>query len=186
MTDKAIMMGDYVDLKFMPGLKSARVFVDIPIEHSNAFLKMFDAPDRSNPVKVVIARIALPDAEQPSGPQGPATHSGPVYSDGMSSTQSNSTATEGKASDKPRTPKSRSQMAAIKCADLIFCNWLMDTYGDVWNSTFEFDQSIPTAADKTLKLILGISSKKELDIEGPKAEAWDKLLCDFEVRAYAR
>lgn len=69
-------------------------------------------------------------AEQPSGPQGPATnYSGPVYSDGMSSTQSNSTATVGQASDKPRT-YTRSQMAAIKCQDDDFIQWLAHKLGE--------------------------------------------------------
>ncbi len=158
MTDKAIMMGDYVDLKFLPGLKSARVFVDIPIEHSNVFLKMFDAPDRANPVKVVIARIELPTAEQPSGPQGPPTPPD---------------------DSKVRTPKSRSQMAAILCEDAAFQDWIDAE-----------DHGVPPAAylDETdytraiLCDVLGITSRKELDSLPHKGEAWDKLRASFDYR----
>ena len=55
MDKAAVMRGVYVDCKFMPGLKSARISIDLPIEHSNEFLRMFGAPDRASPVAVAIA-----------------------------------------------------------------------------------------------------------------------------------
>ncbi len=70
MSRPAIISGAYVDCRFMPGLKSARISIDIPIEHSNEFLKMFGAPDRVAPVHVAIAR--LNGADVPAKPEDDA------------------------------------------------------------------------------------------------------------------
>lgn len=163
MTDKAIMMGDYVDLKFLPGLKSARVFVDIPIEHSNVFLKMFDAPDRINPVKVVIARVQLPTAE----PLAVAAQAAPIPN----------------TSDKPRTPfrdMPRSQQAALKLQDDEFVLWLDNKNGN----RMGIDTHTP---DRLLKTVLGITSKRQLDFpDSTHGAKWDALLTDFDNRQHIR
>lgn len=101
----AVIEGCYVDLKFMPGLKSSRISIDIPIEYSNEFLKMFDAPDRANPVRVAIARLTTTVAEPLPAPEGAATHE----------------------VEKARTPFSklcRSKQAALKCDDPEFQKWI--------------------------------------------------------------
>lgn len=152
MDKPAVIEGCYVDLKFMPGIKCARVSIDIPIEHSNAFLKMFDAPDRANPVPVVVARLATSPAEQPSGAQAPAT-------------------------PKPDRTYSRSQIAAMRLKDPKFSGWLYKRY---------FVAGPLEPVDKMLKRVLGIESKTELDAEGPKAQAFDALLTEFDTRNYRR
>lgn len=161
----AVIEGCYVDLKFMPGIKCARVSIDIPIEHSNTFLKMFDAPDRANPVPVVIARLATSTAEQPSGAQAPST-------------------------PKPDRAYTRSQIAAMKCRDDEFCIWIAKTFPAVFDKHYYQEPGGPDgskiAADLTLKEVLGIQSKKELDVEGPKAQAFDKLLASFDYRNQVR
>ncbi len=98
MTKPAVMQGSYVDLRFMPGLKVARVSIDIPIEHSNEFLRMFGAPDRASPVWCAVARLATP--AEPSGAQAPER-------------------------SEPKREYTRSQLAAIKCQDPVFASWII-------------------------------------------------------------
>lgn len=152
MSDRpAAMLGDYVDLRFMPGLKSARVFIDIPIEEANRFLKMFNAPDRAAPVKVAIARMAEKAVEE-EGAHAPED------------------ARQGRGWDTMR----RSAKAAVKLTDKAFKAWLVDTY---WTGKEEVGDY-----DGLLKRALGITSKKELDVDGPKAVAFDRMLASFDYR----
>ena len=44
----------------------------------------------------------------------------------------------------------------------------------------------PIAANITLKEVLGIASKKELDTDPEKADAWDRMLTSFEHRHTVR
>jgi len=179
MDKPAAIEGCYVDLKFMPGIKCARVSIDIPIEHSNAFLKMFDAPDRANPVPVVVARLATSPAEQSSSRLSGDTENGP---DGKApdpkAGRSAGPATpvaEAQGQDKPRT-YTRSQIAAMKCQDQEFQVWLggSECRGNArW-------------CNQLLKGQLDIMSKSELDVEGPKAQAFDKLLASFDYRNQVR
>jgi hypothetical protein len=181
-------MGDYVDLKFLPGLKSARVFVDIPIEHSNEFLKMFEAPDRANPVKVIIARYVTPAAEQSLSDVSRDTDElrsdAPVV--GAVRTLPDSAVED---RNKPRT-FTKSQKAALKLRDYGFCDWLYNQYRPLVielerAGTIEEGGSYADNADTVLKNVLGVNSKTELDQDGPKAESFEKLLTSFDCRNYS-
>lgn len=154
----AIMEATYVDAKFMPGLKVMRISLDLPIERSNEFLKLFGAPDRANPVWCAVARlqpVAEPLAE---GAQAPAT-----------------------------PEKKRSNIAAIKCKeDEAFQIWLAEKYPNTWDRFYLQNPISSEAADSTLKEVLCIQSRKELDVPGPAAEAFDRLICSFDNRNYTR
>lgn len=177
--DKAVIQGCYVDLKFLPGLKSARVYIDIPIEHSNTFLKMFDAPDRANPVPVAIARLATSTAEQSSSPARGEAHDGQsVQVGGLTSTQT----------DKPRTPFKdlpRSQQAALKLRDPEFQQWVAHAYPGLWRDVPLNGSDRENAANQVVKHLLGIESKRELDSDPMRAAAWDRMQTTFDMRAYA-
>lgn len=165
MNKPAAIEGLYVDAKFMRGYKVTRLSIDIPLEYSEEFFRMFGTPNGPDPVRVVLARMATPPAEPlSSAPQG---------------------APEGPTPEKRE--RKRSEIAALKCKDQSFQNWLcMDVkpqFGRVWTDpsmTFE------EMTDSVLKEHLGIQSKKELDTDPFKAAEWDKLITSFEVRAYAR
>lgn len=183
MDKPAVIEGCYVDLKFMPGIKCARVSIDIPIEHSNAFLKMFDAPDRANPVPVAVARLATSTAEQSSSGLSRSTENGP----GKSALAEPGVAiAEAQGQDKPRT-YSRSQIAAMKCQDGDFQRWIIDPeeYGYLWKSDADAKQW-DVCADFWLKEKLGIKSKTELDTSPEKAEAFDRMLTSFDHRNQVR
>jgi len=181
MTKAAALMGDYIDAKFMRGLKVTRVSIDIPIEESQAFFKMFGTPDGADPVKVVIARLATSTAEQPSGPQGPATnYSGP---DSQVDIGPRSPLPQTGEGQDIRRPKSRSQMAAILCTDANFQDWMF--HGLVWPlGSTPADRRATTEAE--LKDKLAIQSKKELDTNEEAGKRWDALETEFRMRAYAR
>lgn len=171
MSKPAVISGVYVDCKFMPGLKSARIAIDIPIEHSNEFLRMFGAPDRANPVAVAIARLDVGALNAPSVPEKAVE---PAKAEKAESDGS----------------KSRTQAAGRMVKEEAFQIWLAETYPDVWDRHYLYEMGdgnpTPLAADLTLKEALGISSKKELDANPAKGEAWERMLTTFKHRHTVR
>ncbi len=163
MTKPAATMGDYIDAKFMRGLKVTRLSIDIPIEESEQFFKMFGTPNGADPVKVVIARLAPPTAE-------PLSSGAPAPSTPPNVTPLKDTRTY-----------SRSQMAAILCDDPAFQGWASTLPHNVERRQ-HFDNSDFTRA--ILLEVLGITSRKELDTLPHKGELWDRIKTDFDVRAY--
>lgn len=175
-------MGDYVDLKFMPGLKMSRISIDIPIEDSNVFLEAFKAPDRVNPVKVAIARLdveALMRREENSGVAQLVEHR-PVKS-----------AAEGSSPSPRATDRtySLSQVAAMKCQDEAFGIWMASKYSATFDRYY-YDApgnvTTPEACNQTLKYVLGIQSKKQLDTDPHAAQAFSEMLASFDHRDTAR
>ena len=69
----------------------------------------------------------------------------------------------------------RSQIAALKIRDAHFQYWL-GVSGDVEPGEREIE------ADAILKDTLSIQSKRELDTDPKKAEAWDKLLTSYDFK----
>lgn len=169
MSKAAIMQGVYIDCKFMPGLKSARIAIDIPIEHSNEFLRMFGAPDRANPVHVAVARLEV-------GAYAPKEN-GPGHG---ADCRNHPHAESAEGQDKPRTSfrdMKRAAQAALKLQDETFMAWLVDTY---WTGKEEIGDY-----DGLLKRALGIASKTELDSNPYKGKLWDEMLASFDYRAHA-
>lgn len=171
MNDKVAVMGDYVDIKWLHGLKVARVYVEIPIEESDRFIELFKRPDKASPVKVVIARLAEDVAEPlPSAAQAASTPTAPTEV-------------------KTRTPfrdMPRSQQAALKCQDGGFQEWIKRKYYTAWHEVPLCDEEPENAANETLKAVCGIKSKKDLDAEGPSSRMWDQLRATFDNRDLIR
>jgi hypothetical protein len=167
MTKPSVVKGCYVDLRFMPGLKSARLSIDIPIEQSNEFLSMFGAPDRANPVWVAVARLqdAPSGANKENGP-GPVVTPVPLPHP----------AAQGQ--DKQRT-YTRSQIAALKLRDAAFIGWFASNY-------VHHPVSRTEGYEPSFKAFLGIKSKSELDTPGPAQEAFDCLLATYDNREFIR
>jgi hypothetical protein len=164
MTKPAVMQGVYVDCKFMAGFKVARISIDIPIEHSNEFLRMFGAPDRANPVAVAIARLDVEALNAPTVPEK-AVEPAPV--------------------EEPKRKRSlreypRSQQAGMKCdGDIDFRRWIIGGVVPVVHLTAD-------RANSALKARLGIESKTELDSNAERGEAWDRMLTSYENRHMVR
>lgn len=174
MDTPAVIEGCYVDLKFLPGLKSARVFVDIPIEYSNQFLKMFDAPDRANPVRVAIARLAT--AEHSSSGVSRPTTTGP--DNALPSVQAPSAESQGQETRRHFRDLPKSQQAALKLQDEEFCAWLKASYGAAYEGWID--------ADHLLKKVLKITSKRQFDFpQSTHGENWDRLLASYDFRGRA-
>jgi hypothetical protein len=165
MNKPAAFLGTYTDLKFLSGLKVARVTLEIPIERSQEFIGMFGTPNKADPAWCAIARMDVEALNAPTVPDK-AAEPAPV--------------------EKAKAKRSPSQMAALKCQDPIFQEWLFETMGHIHTqepTSFLTDEDY---ADAILKEILGITSKRELDTMAHKAEAWNKLLTSFEYRNQVR
>jgi len=86
------------------------------------------------------------------------------------------TQAEGATAPNPKKPLTRSQLAAVKLQNKDFCAWLVDTY---WTGKEEIGDY-----DGVLKRVLLIGSKSELDTNPEKADAFDRLMTDFDTRSY--
>jgi hypothetical protein len=157
-TDKpAVMQGVYVDCKFMAGFKVARISIDIPIEHSNEFLRLFGAPDRANPVHVAVARM---DVEALNAPTVPEKAVEPVAVE--------------------KAARKRSSVAFLMCQDVEVQKWL-----GVMGSQRGTDDGYESA-NRILKATLAIKEKKNLDTDPEAAARFDALRTDFELRDMVR
>ena len=132
----------------------------MPIEKQTEVLNALGAPGVETADWYVIAKLQLnvgPDTGvEPTPPPSPV------------------------AADQERVRKhfsdyDRSQQAAIKCQDDDFCSWLFNRYGAKFP-----DANLP---DALLKAVLGITSKKQLDVkEHSYGEIWDRMLTDFDYK----
>lgn len=97
-------------------------------------------------------------------------------------------ADQGQASDSRRTFSSlpRSQQAGIKLQDADFQKWIVSTYPRTLKSAGLGSGFNAATADETLKSVLAIVSKKELDTVHTTAMHWDSLLTEYSVKDYAR
>lgn len=183
MNDKpAVIQGTYTDMKFMPGLKVARVSIEFPIERSNEFIQMFGTPDRSNPVWCVLARLQ-------DGAYAPNENAGlakPVDAADTKSAEGSSLDDGSNPSASTKREYTRSQVAALKCRDHEFRGWILERYQKEASDAFIVARDTDDYVDLVLKTVLNISSKKELDPEGPKAEAFKRLLTDYDLRNTVR
>jgi hypothetical protein len=182
MEKAAIFAGDYMDLRFMRGLKSARIYIDIPIEHSDAFLKAFGAPNGVNPAKVA---IALMDVEALKAPKEIGPNMKP---DDESGYEPPATQAEAERSDKPRTPfreMKRSAQAAIKLGEPEFQEWVQKNFRGQWIDASTMFDDPEFIADATIKSQIGIQSKRELDTSPAAGRGWDALLASFDYRGRA-
>lgn len=176
MSKPAAFLGTYVDLKFLSGLKVARVTLEIPIERSQEFIGMFGTPNKADPAWCALARIDVAALNAPTVPEK-AVEPAKVE-------KAETGAVEPK-------PKSRTRTASVMCKEnTAFQIWLAETYPAIWDSHYLYEMGghhpTPLAANLTLKEVLGIASKKELDTDPLKAEAWDRMLTSFEHRHTVR
>lgn len=165
MSKPAAFLGTYTDLKFMSGLKVARVTLEIPIERSQEFIGMFGTPDKANPAWCAIALMNEEALKAPSVPEKPVEP----------------------AKAEKAAPK-RSNLAAILCKENAgFQMWLADLYPSRWDKHYNpADRTSADAADLTLKEVLGIESKSDLDKDPEAAAKFDALRTSFELREFAR
>lgn len=168
MSKPAAFLGTYVDLKFLSGLKVARVTLEIPIERSQEFIGMFGTPNKADPAWCALARIDVAALNAPSVPEK-AVEPAPV---------------------EKAKPK-RSNIAAVMCKEnQDFQVWLAKKYPKVWDSFYYYEiggsNPSPAAANDTLKAVLGIKSKSELDTDPEAAPRFDALITDFKLRDLVR
>lgn len=150
--------------------KQLQITLEVPAEYAAQALKMLGVGDPSGSQWFAVTRLKEggPSAREPAGNVTPSA--------------------EGKEQDKPRTPKLRSNIAAVLCKENgDFQMWLAESYPGTWDKHY----LIPTgtsesASDLTLKEVLGIASKKELDTDPAAAEMFDRLTTSFAYRNQVR
>jgi hypothetical protein len=70
MADRAVIQGNYADLKFIKGRKCAQIIIEIPTERAAEFIKLFGAPDPAAECPVAIARLtSTVPADEPAKPK---------------------------------------------------------------------------------------------------------------------
>lgn len=158
-------------MQFKRGLKVARVFIDIPIEKSEEFIRMFGTPVGADPVPVVIARLETSaGVDVGKGAHAPSLPAKPVS-----------------AEPESKPEQKRSSRAYLMCQDEGFQDWILDqpfVRGAVINHNNFKDQADIT--DWLLKRGLNITSKSELDVDGPAARAFDALMTDYRFKDMVR
>lgn len=152
--------------KTVPTRKVFQAVVELPIEQASQAIALFGQPDPDGATWLALARLA-------------PTKSGPV---------AKSETTSGVAVE-PKRERKLSEIAAIKCNDPAFQMWVHGSIiaaravGDV---VAYFDDDPATWTSQTVKSHLGVKSRTELDVPGPKAEAFKRLLTDFDLRNTVR
>ena len=171
MSDRpAIILATYANWRTIPSRKVLQLVFEIPIEQQQSALTILGAPSVDTAQWYAIAKF-----DQKVSAGGASTKSeGPDT--GVEPTPPPSPV----AADQERVRKhfsdyDRSQQAAIKCQDDDFCSWLFNRYGAKFP-----DANLP---DALLKAVLGITSKKQLDVkEHSYGEIWDRMLTDFDYK----
>lgn len=169
MTAPAVISAYYTHAEFKPGLKVCRLVFEIPQEKRKEFFDAFGYPDPANPIPVAIARLNT--SAEPTAPLEESAED---------------------TKDSERVPfhaRKRASQCAIKCRDEAFGIWIAETYPEIFDKHYitgnNGNNLTPEAADLTVKEVLGIKSKTELDSDPAKADAWDKMLASFDYRGRA-
>lgn len=165
MNKPAAFLGTYVDLKFLSGLKVARVTLEIPIERSQEFIGMFGTPNKADPAWCALARIDVAALNAPTVPEK---------------------AVEPAKAEKAETK--RSSRAYLMLRDVAFRDWLASKYLRAWRDENAKQPDVPAEyiADAVLKSALAIESKSKLDTDPEAAARFDALRTDFELRDLVR
>jgi hypothetical protein len=158
MSKPGAFLGVYVDLKFMSGLKVARVTLEIPIERSQEFIGMFGTPNKADPAWCAIARMDVEALKAPTVPEKPAEPA-PVE----------------------KAKAKRSSKAYLMCQDPEFQRWIASECRTLYACATRSEE-----ANRALKELVCIQSKSELDTDPEAAARFDALRTDFELREFAR
>lgn len=168
----AALQADFTSYRPVPSRKVLILSFEVPLESQEHTFKVLGYPTPGESTWVAIARLALTTAK----------------AEGATAPNTNTQAPERSEPEKRHfRDMPRSQQAGIKCQDRDFFGWL--TYHEKFQDAVQAcDTSASNAevADMTLKLALGITSKKELDAPGPAQDEWLKMLASFDNRAYTR
>jgi hypothetical protein len=167
----AAIHADFADFRQVKSRKVAQLIFEVPLEQLPEVMQVLGWPRPDGNIPVGIARLV---AE--IGPDALSLHdSVPTPS------------ASGEGQDIRRT-YSRSQMAAILCYDAEFQDWLGFNVESVQAQFPDRDpvEACRQLADSWVKHELEITSKRELDTDPSKGEAWDKLYNSFKYRDQVR
>lgn len=164
MSKPAVIRAEFTDYRPVKTRKTVILSFEIPAEEQGAAFAALGYPVSGTSIWCAIARLQE-GAGAPGVPEK---------------------AVEPARVEKAKPLRSPSQIAALKCHEHTFQEWLFETMGHLHTqepTAFLTDEDY---ADAILKEVLGITSKRELDTMLHKAEAWNKLLTSFEYRNQVR
>lgn len=158
LTTRAVIQGNYSDLKFVRTRKVVQVVIEIPIEHAADFVQKFGAPDPSAETWVAVARLDPDQAQQTAEPAAapPATPEREPR----------------KFADLPLP-----QQAALMCDRADFQEFMEEFW------SIQVHQLGEMEADDTadaVRMFCGITSRAELATNELAARWWKELLVKFE------
>jgi hypothetical protein len=138
-----------------------------------------------NGQRMAIVCVLVNDDEEPIGPDQAKANAKRPKARTKSKAVPETPAEPAPASEKP---KLRSNLAAILCKENAeFRLWLSCERPVEWDAAYDlFGNDTAAVANHTLKSVLGIKSKTDLDHEGPGALAFDRLTTDFAYRNMVR
>jgi hypothetical protein len=184
MTKPAAIRADFADFRQVKSRKVAQLIFEVPLEQLPEVMEVLGWPRPDANIIVGIARLVLDFGEVTLTGAESVAEIGPGMNAEQSAHNLPSPSASGEGQDTRRT-YTRSQMAAILCADPAFQEWLRETNPKAYRfcdpSWTERD-----CCDWALKLSLVITSKKDLDDLPEKGADWDKLYNSFKYREMAR
>lgn len=160
--------------------KQLQITLEVPAEYAAQALKMLGVGDPGESQWFALAKLAgrqpaalIGDDEKPAVPP-----TKPKVAEKK---------TVEAEVQKERTPFDklpRSQQAALKCQDPEFQKYVLVRSGE---RPPEHHSNPERSTVHVLKIVLGISSRRELDEPGSRqALAWDRLMTDYSVRGMVR
>lgn len=161
MSKPAAIQATYATFRHIQGRKVLQIVFEVPEEKSSEVLAFVGAPNHESARWFAIAKLDPSVAAGTDSPAQRASGEMPIKT----------------ARAWKNTP--RSQQAAIKLQDPVFCEWLTKAY------LARVSIKGLGTPEEILKAVLGIQRKRDLDnpeIHPFKGEDWDRLLASFDYR----
>lgn len=156
MTPRALIDGDYADLRFVKSRSVAQMVVEFPIERGAELVKMFGAPIPGEPVRVAVARLvegSVAQLDEHRASNAKDAGSNPVG-----------------AAKRSWSEISLAQQAGIRCGEPAFWTYLSQL-SDEAGTNKPLIESADKAADY-VRLACQVHSRADLDKSAQSRRAW--------------
>lgn len=188
MTDAAVIAGWYTDVVYLKKAGIARISIEIPLDLWEQHQTVLGIPPAFDGDKKFCAITRIEESAFKKWAGLVPRENGPGSAAPSEPAASGVRHAEAEGQDRPRT-FTRSQIAALKIKDPAFQAWVHSNYiapRPLGGVVAYFDDDPETWTNHTIKFLLGIKSKTELDTDPSKAEAFEKLLASYDFKDRVR